>query len=155
MHTVFSTHLHVYWSKQQRRSCAHIILEIPLTLGQSIRFRASTIVAILIMRVTGSIGATIESYFYTTKKRNRCIFPQTKASFQYKDRLSRYGILMLKIRRWWDRLIFNMGILILVGRHLYTESDPSTFPTVHHWSLSLAWLTLILACLSNYSHDKV
>ena len=32
------------------------------------------------------------------------------------------GSLMLKIRRSWDRLSFNMGIRILVRRHLYIET---------------------------------
>ena len=36
----------------------------------------------------------------------------------------RYGIPMLKIRRSWDRLFFNMGIPILVRRHLYIEMAP-------------------------------
>ena len=36
------------------------------------------------------------------------------------------GILMLKIRRSRDRLIFNMGILILVSRHLCIETAPWT-----------------------------
>ena len=31
---------------------------------------------------------------------------------------------MLKIRRSWDRLIFNMGMPILVRRHLYNETAP-------------------------------
>ena len=31
---------------------------------------------------------------------------------------------MLKIRRSWDRLIFNMGMPILVRRHLYIETAP-------------------------------
>ena len=31
---------------------------------------------------------------------------------------------MLKIRRSWDLLIFNMGIPILVRRHLYIETSP-------------------------------
>ena len=31
---------------------------------------------------------------------------------------------MIKIRRPWDRLIFNMGIHILVWRHLYIETAP-------------------------------
>ena len=31
---------------------------------------------------------------------------------------------MLKIRRSWDRLIFNMGIAILVRRHFYIETAP-------------------------------
>ena len=34
------------------------------------------------------------------------------------------GIPMLKIRRSWDCLIFNMGIPILVRRHLYIETAP-------------------------------
>ena len=37
------------------------------------------------------------------------------------------GIPMLKIRWSWDGLIFNMGIPILVRRHLYTETAPSIF----------------------------
>ena len=47
-----------------------------------------------------------------------------RAPYQYKDRRSRYGIPMLKIRRSQDRLIFNMCILKLVRRHLYTEPSP-------------------------------
>ena len=31
---------------------------------------------------------------------------------------------MLKIRQSWDRLVFNMGIPILVRRHLYIETAP-------------------------------
>ena len=38
----------------------------------------------------------------------------------------RYGIPMLKIRRSRDRLIFNMGIPILVRRHIYNETAPSS-----------------------------
>ena len=34
----------------------------------------------------------------------------------------RYGVPMLKIRRLWDRLIFNMGISILVRLNLYIET---------------------------------
>ena len=36
------------------------------------------------------------------------------------------GIPMLKIRRSQDRLIFNMGIPILVRRYLYIEMAPSS-----------------------------
>ena len=43
---------------------------------------------------------------------------------QYKERLPIYGIPMLKIRRSWDRLIFNMSIHILVRRHFYIEMAP-------------------------------
>ena len=48
------------------------------------------------------------------------------------------GIHMLKIRRSWDRLIFNMWIPILVRRHLYIETAP--------WSRSYLWHSTILKC---------
>ena len=41
---------------------------------------------------------------------------------------------MLKIRRSWDRLIFNMGISILVRRHFYIETVP--------WEFALCWNVL-------------
>ena len=43
-----------------------------------------------------------------------------------KTLLSRYGIPMLKIRRSWHSLIFNMGIPIMV-RHLYIETAADDF----------------------------
>ena len=52
------------------------------------------------------------------------------------------GIPMLKIRRSRDRLMFNMGIPILVRRHLYTETAPGQFHGV-------AWLSaamILTAC---------
>ena len=51
----------------------------------------------------------------------------TWAPSQYKDRLSHLcmGIPMLKIRRSRDRLIFNMGIPVLV-RRLYIETPPGS-----------------------------
>ena len=48
--------------------------------------------------------------------------PATWALPQYKDRLSRYGIPMLKIRRSQDCLIFNMWIAILVRQHLHIQT---------------------------------
>ena len=48
------------------------------------------------------------------------VSPGTPSQYKY-----RYGIPVLKIRRSWDRLIFNMGIPILVRRYLYIESGPS------------------------------
>ena len=44
--------------------------------------------------------------------------------FNIKTVFPRYRIPMLKIRWSWDRLIFNMGIPILVRRHLYIETAP-------------------------------
>ena len=52
----------------------------------------------------------------------------TWAPSQHKDRLSRYGISMLKIRRLRDCLIFNMGVPILVRWHLYIETPTNTPP---------------------------
>ena len=46
-----------------------------------------------------------------------------------------FGILMLKIRRSGDRLIFNMGIPILVKRHPYNETTPG----VYHQYLWARW----------------
>ena len=42
------------------------------------------------------------------------------------------GIPMLKIRRSWDRLIFNMGIPVLVWRHLYIETAPRWWHRATH-----------------------
>ena len=39
---------------------------------------------------------------------------------------------MLKIRRSWDRLIFNMGIPMLVRRHLYIETAPRNLTALWH-----------------------
>ena len=59
----------------------------------------------------------------------RCVlhkkmYVASRAPFQYKDRLSQVWIPMLMIRRSRDRLIFKMGIPILVRRHLYIETPP-------------------------------
>ena len=51
----------------------------------------------------------------------------TVVPFQYKDRLSRYGIPMSKIRRSRNRIIFNMGIPVLVRQRLYTETPPGRY----------------------------
>ena len=50
--------------------------------------------------------------------------PSHWAPSQYKDRFPGMGIRVLKIRRSWDRLIFDMAIIILVRRHLYIETAP-------------------------------
>ena len=48
----------------------------------------------------------------------------SSAPSQYKDCLLGYGISIIKIRLSWDRLIFMVGIPILVRRHLYAETGP-------------------------------
>ena len=48
----------------------------------------------------------------------------SRAPFQYKDRLSRYEILMFKIIWSWDRLMYNMGIPVLLRRYLYSGTGP-------------------------------
>ena len=40
---------------------------------------------------------------------------------EYKGRLSRYIISIVKLIRWWGRLIFDMGIIILVRQHHYCD----------------------------------
>ena len=58
-----------------------------------------------------------------------------------------YGIPMLKIGRSRDRFIFNMGIHILVRRHLYIETPPEVFDG---W-----WLcrSLLAPCVSWWRHQ--
>ena len=43
-------------------------------------------------------------------------FRDLLSPFHYKDRLSRYGICIMKIRRLWESLFFVMGNLILIRR---------------------------------------
>ena len=63
----------------------------------------------------------IRSQLCTRHDDEKLIFDNDKYRIddEYKDRLPRYGIPMLKIRRYRDRLILNMGIPFLVRRHLY------------------------------------
>ena len=82
------------------------------------------------------------------------------AGINIKSVFPRYGIPMLKIRRSWDRLIFNMEIPILVRRHLDietvhrilldTETKMSFWPNVHH---RLHWTFIILTTFSAASDD--
>ena len=62
--------------------------------------------------------------------RNLCVLlwwsAEATKRIKMKTIFPRYGIPMLKIRQSRDRLIFNMGIPILVSRHLYIETAPWT-----------------------------
>ena len=60
------------------------------------------------------------------------------APFQYKDRLSRYRIPIVNIRRSWDRIIFIMGIPVL---YHYIVTDPCwfNFLTIQFEELSYAF----------------
>ena len=55
------------------------------------------------------------------------------------------GIPMLKIRRSQDRLIFNMGIPILVRRHLYIETAPLS-------SMRNASIACVISMLRNHEN---
>ena len=68
----------------------------------------------------------------------------------------RYGIHMLKIRRSRDRLIFNMGIPILVRRHLYIETVPSihALQLIQRQWFSLYSLPNMINCLRSQT-DKI
>ena len=54
------------------------------------------------------------------------------------------GSPMLKIRQSWDRLIFNMGIPILVRRHFYIDETPPEYHVLYcvtagpptHWGVN-------------------
>ena len=62
------------------------------------------------------------------------------------------GIPMLKIRQPWDRLIFNMGISILVRQPLYIETGPPEL--MHfHWIECPGHLCVIFRIWGNLLHD--
>ena len=75
-------------------------------------------------------------------------------SFQYRSgpRLNiktvfpRYGMPMLKIRRWLDYLVFNMGIPILVRLYLYIDTGPGFLDDTYRYTSVLLklidWLKL-------------
>ena len=53
----------------------------------------------------------------------------TRAPSQYKDGLFRYRPVIIKMRWSWDRLIFIVGIPILVRLHIYIETGPRPLGT--------------------------
>ena len=61
-------------------------------------------------------GVTLRTRIHLTTVSEPCL--NIKAVFP------RYRILVFRIRRWRDHLIFNMGIPVLVRRHLYIETAP-------------------------------
>ena len=65
------------------------------------------------------------------------------------------GIPMLKIRRSRDRLIFNMGIPILVRRHLYIETTPSCQPDVERWQCMPQTFKWLHECCTFSSEHKI
>ena len=56
-----------------------------------------------------------------------CVIREARACLSIKTVFTRYGDSHVKIRRSRDRLIFNMGIPILVRWHLYIEMTPRLF----------------------------
>ena len=52
------------------------------------------------------------------------VFPLCHGAHHKKPHSPTHPLPMLKIRQLWDRLIFTMGIPILVKRHLYIETAP-------------------------------
>ena len=60
---------------------------------------------------------------------------------------------MLKIRRSWDRLIFNMGVPILVRRYLYIEMAPwPSQNNVHFICKKATWFCFAMFC---YGHIMI
>ena len=85
---------------------------------------------------------------------------ETRVISQFKDILSRYGISIIKVKRWLGRPISIIGILILVRRHIYTESDlgskKRTPSNIFWWipTIPLHWRHNGRDCVSNHQpHD--
>ena len=82
---------------------------------------------------------------------------ESRAPFQYKDNpiktIPGMGILMLKIRRWWDGLILNMGISILqlVRQLLYIEMAPGVL--VPLWNIIVALADESRECFGKTTQD--
>ena len=81
-----------------------------------------------------------------------CRTSQKRPRLNIKTVFPRYGIPILKIRRSWDRLIFNVGIPIMVRRHLFIATPPPPPPPPPHpwWLrflsidvyLNIFWVTI-------------
>ena len=78
-----------------------------------------------------------------------------RASYQYKDSLSNYGIFIMKIIISSERLIFIMGIPRLVRRHLYIETVPWLIPNSTPWFPERHICSIILALGSSSSYQGV
>ena len=61
---------------------------------------------------------------YSGLSSSRFVYKHPRPRFNIKTIFPRHGIPMLKIRRSWGRLIFNMGIPILERWHLYIDTAP-------------------------------
>ena len=65
-----------------------------------------------------------------------------QALFQFKARLPRYEISIIKIRRSWERLIFIMGIHTGKTVSLYRSSPPPPTPTPWSWNWGKLWAVI-------------
>ena len=95
---------------------------------------------------------------WTLLSRIYCVSGRTcRTLSQYKYCLNKYGIPELKIRQSRDCLIFNMGIPMLVRRHLYIEMAPRlhydtirykrTFNTASQWWTPILYQIIVLGFL--------
>ena len=65
------------------------------------------------------------------------------------------GICMLKIRWSWNRLIFNMGIPVLVRWHFYIEMAPGLIlSTLKHYNMDLLCIFFVICLNSQVLGDK-
>ena len=76
-----------------------------------------------------------------------------RASYQYKDSLSNYGIFIMKMIISSERLIFIMGIPRLVRRRLYIETVPWLIPNSTPWFPERHICSTILALGSSSSYQ--
>ena len=88
--------------------------------------------------------SNFQNYSKTVMDELSYIAKSPRATSQYKEGLSRYGISIKKIRRSWDRLIFIMGVPILVRRHLYIKTVPGSVSVDHAGQDRSQWETTLL-----------
>ena len=75
-----------------------------------------------------------------------------RTPFQYKYRLSKYGISIIKIRRSWDRFILVMGIPIQLKRHIYTKTVHNPKAIVNNYSARFCLPTISISLVQSCSN---
>ena len=111
--------------------------------GRSVRGYWVTWLRVSHLRTSEMRGAVYQNQWSCPQPENSCGHRATRhdqgAVSIKRCRLTCIGIPTLKIRRSCDRLIFNMGIPILVRRHLYIETAPRSPQPLAH--TSFVWTT--------------
>ena len=77
----------------------------------------------------------LQSYAFLSGFQSYNGVKETGPCLNIKNVLPWYGIPMLKRRRSWDLLIFNIGVNIVVRRHLYIEPAPCYLSPGWWWAI--------------------